>query len=102
MRFGYYVPKGQKSQNTKGFFCHLDINDNQITCTMTVRPDKDNNIILNGEKINFEKIGFKSLNVNDFHHGEHSKYGCMITFKDKINSEEKHFTEIKKFILSKI
>ncbi len=102
MRFGYYVPKGKRTKNTKGFFCHLDINENKITCTMTVRPDKDNNIILNGEKIHFEQIGFNSLNVNDFHHGEHSKYGCMITFKDKTNNEDKHFTEIKKFILSKI
>ena len=102
MRFGYYVPKGKRSKNTKGFFCHLDINENQVTCTMTVRPGKDNNIILNGEQIHFEKIGFKSLNVNDFHHGEHSKYGCMITFKEKINNEDKHFTDIKKFIFSKI
>ena len=31
MRFGYYVPKGKSSQKTKGFFCHLDINKNQIT-----------------------------------------------------------------------
>ncbi len=102
MRFGYYVPTGKKSKNTQGFFYHLDKKDKQITCTMTVRPDSNGYILLNNTSYHFEDIGFTSLNVNDFHHGEHSKYGCMITLDDKIDKEEIHFTEIKKYIISKI
>lgn len=102
MRFGYYVPKGKKSKNTKGFFIHVDQKDDKLTCTMTVRPDENGIIFLNNKKHHFEDIGFISLDVNDFHHGEHSKFGCMISFKDKVNKKEKHFTEIKKFIISKV
>ena len=102
MRFGYYVPSGKKNYNTQGFFCHLDIKDDQITCTMTVRPDQNGSVKLNDKKYNFEEMGFKALNVNDFHHGEHSKYGCMISFNEKLGKKEKHFTEIKNYILSKV
>ena len=102
MRFGYYVPSGSKSQNTKGFFCHLDLMDDKVTCTMSVRPNNKGHIILNNKEVNFEDLGYTALNVNDFHHGEHSKYGCIIAFKEKLFRKEKHFTEIKKFILSKI
>ncbi len=102
MRFGYYVPRGRKIENTKGFFCHLDIKNNQITCTMTVRPDNNGKILLNNVKYHFEEIGFQSLNVSDFHNGEHSKYGCMISLNENLGKKEKHFTEIKKYILSKV
>ena len=37
-------------------------------------------------------MGFKSLNVNDYH-GD--KYGCMISFNENLGKKEKHFTEIK-------
>ena len=101
MRFGYYVPSGKKINNTQGFFCHLDIRDDQITCTMTVRPDNYGLIKLNNKKYKFEEMGFKGLKVNDFHHGEHSKYGCLISFNEKFSKKEKHFSQIKRLILSK-
>ena len=59
-------------------------------------------ILLNNVKYHFEEIGFQSLNVNDFHNGEHSKYGCMISLNENLGKKEKHFTEIKKYIMSKV
>ena len=102
MRFGYYVPQGEKKKSTVGFFCHIDINKDQVTCTMTVRPNKKGEITLNGKKINFEEMGFSVLNVKDFHHGEHSRVGCIISLNNKLGSKDKHFSEIKNLILSKI
>ena len=102
MRFGYYVPTGDKSNNALGFFCHLDRKDNQVTCTMTVRPNEKGIISLNNNSYHFQDLGFTSLSVSDYHHGEHSKYGCMITFQEKIQKKEIHFTEIKKYIISQV
>lgn len=102
MRFGYYVPKGKASNKTKGFFCHADVKRDLVTCTVSVRPDENGNVLLDGREINFSTIGFSSLQVNDYHHGEHSKFGCLISIKDSPNLEKMHFSEIKNFILSKI
>ena len=43
----------------------------------------------NNVKYHFEEIGFQSLNVNDFHNGEHSKYGCMISLNENLGKKEK-------------
>ena len=70
---------------------------------MTVRPDNNGKVKLNNKKYKFEEMGFKGLKVNDFHHGEHSKYGCLISFNEKKFSKKgKTFSQIKKLILSKV
>ena len=69
---------------------------------MTVRPDEKGKISLDNKAYHFEDLGFTSLSVNDYHHGEHSKFGCMITFQEKTQKKEIHFTEIKKYIISQV
>ena len=53
MRYGYYVPKGKATKNTKGFFCHIDVKRDMITCTTSVRPQKEGFVNLNGKRSSF-------------------------------------------------
>ena len=101
MRFGYYVPAKKGNKKTKGFFCHVDVKDN-ITCTTSVRPNKNGKITINGSSYNFTELGFSSLNVSDFHNGEHSKHGCIISVNRKIETDYMHFSKIKDFILKNV
>ncbi len=102
MRFGYYVPPGKGNKSTKGFFCHADSNGNRVTCTMTVRPNKEGNVLINGNNVSYKDLGFSSLKVSDFHNGEHSKFGCLISMNRKIDNSFMHFSEIKDYILNHV
>ncbi len=102
IRFGYYVPQGRVSESNKGLFLHIDKNGKKVTCTTTVRPDKDGFIHLNKRKVHFEELGFTKFKVADFHHGEHTRFGCLIPIKNKLSEKKIHFSKIVKFIKEKI
>ncbi len=102
IRFGYYVPSGKKNTKTDGFFMHIDQRDEVITCTTSIRPNKEGFIKMNNKKIHFEKLGFGEFKVKDFHNGEHSKFGCLISSKNKPKKSKFHFSEVSNLIKKNI
>ena len=102
IRFGYYVPTGEKNIKNKGLFLHTDIQGNKITCTTTVRPDDEGYVYLNNKKIHYQSLGFTKFKVSDFHHGEHSRFGCLIPLTNKLNYNKIHFSKVSNLITSQI
>ena len=102
MRHGYYVPSGIKSNNTHGFFAHIDEMENHVTLTTTVRPDREGNIIINGQKIDYRELGFTEVAVKDFHSGEHSKFGVIMGDKIKFDKKPLHFKDVSRHLLSSL
>ena len=90
------------TSKTKGFFCHFDVKENNVTCTTTVRPEINGKIIINGKSFDFKELGFSSLKVSDYHHGEHSKNGCILSINKNLTSTEMHYSEISPYILSNL
>ena len=54
------------------------------------------------DKFDFRDLGLSSLNVSDFHNGEHSKHGCIISMNRKIQNRSHAFFKHQRFYFKKM